>query len=530
MDVPGTFQNLPEPSRIFPEPSRTSQSDSVIVVLHNPLIAGKLGIPDGNILWNLPEPSQNLPRTILERLRHRRAPQPPHRWEIGMDRTSLEPSRTFRNHPSSIPGTFQNLQEPSQNLPRAIPSSSCSATPSSLGGRDGRPWNLPEPSGTTPDPSLEPSRTFPEPSRTIPKRLRHRRAPQPPHRWEIGMDVPGTFQNLPRTFRNHPRATPSSSCSAIPSSLGSRDGRPWNLPEPSGTTPEPSRTIPERLRHRRAPQPPHRWEVEMDILGTFQNRQEPPQLHPWNLPEPSRTFPEPSRTIPEQLRHRRAPQPPHRWEVGMDVPGTFQNLQEPSQNHPWNLPEPPQNLPEPSRTIPERLRHRRAPQPPHRWEVGMDIPGTFQNLPEPSGTTPDPSLEPSRTTPEPSRTIPERLRHRRAPQPAHRWEIEMDIHGTFQNLPRSLRTFQNHPRATPSSSCSATPSSLGSRDGHPWNLPEPSRTFRNHPRSIPGTFQNLPEPPQIHPWNLPEPSQNLPEPSQSDSVIVVLRNPLIAGK
>ncbi|XP_059693466.1 small nuclear ribonucleoprotein Sm D2 isoform X17 [Haemorhous mexicanus] len=285
MDVPGTFQNLPEPSRIFPEPSRTSQSDSVIVVLHNPLIAGKLGIPDGNILWNLPEPSQNLPRTILERLRHRRAPQPPHRWEIGMDRTSLEPSRTFRNHPSSIPGTFQNLQEPSQNLPRAIPSSSCSATPSSLGGRDGRPWNLPEPSGTTPDPSLEPSRTFPEPSRTIPKRLRHRRAPQPPHRWEIGMDVPGTFQNLPRTFRNHPRATPSSSCSAIPSSLGSRDGRPWNLPEPSGTTPEPSRTIPERLRHRRAPQPPHRWEVEMDILGTFQN-----------LPEPSLNLPEPSQS------------------------------------------------------------------------------------------------------------------------------------------------------------------------------------------------------------------------------------------
>ncbi|XP_059693463.1 small nuclear ribonucleoprotein Sm D2 isoform X15 [Haemorhous mexicanus] len=299
MDVPGTFQNLPEPSRIFPEPSRTSQSDSVIVVLHNPLIAGKLGIPDGNILWNLPEPSQNLPRTILERLRHRRAPQPPHRWEIGMDRTSLEPSRTFRNHPSSIPGTFQNLQEPSQNLPRAIPSSSCSATPSSLGGRDGRPWNLPEPSGTTPDPSLEPSRTFPEPSRTIPKRLRHRRAPQPPHRWEIGMDVPGTFQNLPRTFQNHPRATPSSSCSATPSSLGSRDGHPWNLPEPSGTTPapslepsrtfpdpsEPSRTIPERLRHRRAPQPPHRWEVEMDIPGTFQNLPEPPQ----NLPEPSQS-------------------------------------------------------------------------------------------------------------------------------------------------------------------------------------------------------------------------------------------------
>ncbi|XP_059693471.1 small nuclear ribonucleoprotein Sm D2 isoform X20 [Haemorhous mexicanus] len=140
MDVPGTFQNLPEPSRIFPEPSRTSQSDSVIVVLHNPLIAGKLGIPDGNILWNLPEPSQNLPRTILERLRHRRAPQPPHRWEIGMDRTSLEPSRTFRNHPSSIPGTFQNLQEPPQI----------------------HPWNLPEPSQNLP----EPSQNLPEPSQS----------------------------------------------------------------------------------------------------------------------------------------------------------------------------------------------------------------------------------------------------------------------------------------------------------------------------------------------------------------------------
>ncbi|XP_064593959.1 proteoglycan 4-like [Zonotrichia leucophrys gambelii] len=294
MDISRTFWNLHRSSRTFPDPpepsqilqnlpratrsswcsatpsslGKPSQSDSVIVVLRNPLIAGK----SLRTFTDPPEPSQilqNLPRATRSSWCSA-TPSSPGNREFLMETSS----GTFWNLPRSL-RTFRTIADPSrtfaeppepsqilQNLPRATRSSWSSTTPSLLGSRDGHPWNLLEPSRTFPDPP-EPSQIPLEPSGTLPD----------PH---------GTFRNLPRSIPAQP-----------PHRQQVRDDL-WNLPEPSGTFPDPH--------------------------GIFQNHH---RSH-WNFPEPSRTFPRSPWILPEPSRT--FPDPPEPSQIPLELSGTFQNL------------------------------------------------------------------------------------------------------------------------------------------------------------------------------------------------------------
>ncbi|XP_054374305.1 uncharacterized protein LOC118701177 isoform X16 [Molothrus ater] len=269
MGISGTFRNLPEPSQLpqnLPRAAPSSWGSATPPWLGNREF----------LMGTSPGTFQNLPRSL------RTFPDPPEPSQIPM-----EPSGTFPDppEPSQIPmepsGTFLGPSEPSQilqnhhrspwnlpelsqlpqSLPRAAPSSWCSATPSWLGNREflmgtsaGTFQNLPRSLRTFPDPP-EPSQIPMEPSGTFP-------APTEPS--QIPMEPSGTFQNPPRS--------------------------PWNLPEPSQILMEPS--------------------------GTFQN----PPRSPWNLPEPSQilqnhhrspwNLPEPSQIPPGAPKTSRSPPGP----------------------------------------------------------------------------------------------------------------------------------------------------------------------------------------------------------------------------
>ncbi|XP_054374319.1 uncharacterized protein LOC118701177 isoform X30 [Molothrus ater] len=198
----------------------------------------------------------------------------------------------------------------------------------------------------------------------------------------------------------------------------------------------------------------------------------------------------------------------------MGISGTFRNLPEPSQL--------PQNLP---RAAPSSWGSATPPWLGNREFLMGTSPGTFQNLPRSLRTFPDPP-EPSQIPMEPSGTFPDPPEPSQIPMepsgtflgPSEPSQILQNHHRSPWNLPELSQLPQSLPRAAPSSWCSATPSWLGNREflmgtsaGTFQNLPRSLRTFPDppEPSQIPmepsGTFQNPPR----SPWNLPEPSQIL---------------------
>ncbi|XP_054374297.1 uncharacterized protein LOC118701177 isoform X8 [Molothrus ater] len=218
----------------------------------------------------------------------------------------------------------------------------------------------------------------------------------------------------------------------------------------------------------------------------------------------------------------------------MGISGTFRNLPEPSQL--------PQNLP---RAAPSSWGSATPPWLGNREFLMGTSPGTFQNLPRSLRTFPDPP-EPSQIPMEPSGTFPDPPEPSQIPMepsgtflgPSEPSQILQNHHRSPWNLPELSQLPQSLPRAAPSSWCSATPSWLGNREflmgtsaGTFQNLPRSLRTFPDppEPSQIPmepsGTFPDPPEPSQIplepsrtfqnhhrSPWNLPEPSRTLPDP------------------
>ncbi|XP_054374300.1 proteoglycan 4 isoform X11 [Molothrus ater] len=203
----------------------------------------------------------------------------------------------------------------------------------------------------------------------------------------------------------------------------------------------------------------------------------------------------------------------------MGISGTFRNLPEPSQL--------PQNLP---RAAPSSWGSATPPWLGNREFLMGTSPGTFQNLPRSLRTFPDPP-EPSQIPMEPSGTFPDPPEPSQIPMepsgtflgPSEPSQILQNHHRSPWNLPELSQLPQSLPRAAPSSWCSATPSWLGNRE---FLMGTSAGTFQNLPRSLRtitdphGTFRNLPEPSQIPlepSGTLPDPHgtfRNLPEPSQ----------------
>ncbi|XP_054374324.1 uncharacterized protein LOC118701177 isoform X35 [Molothrus ater] len=211
----------------------------------------------------------------------------------------------------------------------------------------------------------------------------------------------------------------------------------------------------------------------------------------------------------------------------MGISGTFRNLPEPSQL--------PQNLP---RAAPSSWGSATPPWLGNREFLMGTSPGTFQNLPRSLRTFPDPP-EPSQIPMEPSGTFPDPPEPSQIPMepsgtflgPSEPSQILQNHHRSPWNLPELSQLPQSLPRAAPSSWCSATPSWLGNREflmgtsaGTFQNLPRSLRTFPDppEPSQIPmepsGTFPAPTEPSQIlqnhhrSPWNLLEPSRTLVDP------------------
>ncbi|XP_054374325.1 histone-lysine N-methyltransferase 2B isoform X36 [Molothrus ater] len=211
----------------------------------------------------------------------------------------------------------------------------------------------------------------------------------------------------------------------------------------------------------------------------------------------------------------------------MGISGTFRNLPEPSQL--------PQNLP---RAAPSSWGSATPPWLGNREFLMGTSPGTFQNLPRSLRTFPDPP-EPSQIPMEPSGTFPDPPEPSQIPMepsgtflgPSEPSQILQNHHRSPWNLPELSQLPQSLPRAAPSSWCSATPSWLGNREflmgtsaGTFQNLPRSLRTFPDppEPSQIPmepsGTFPAPTEPSQIlqnhhrSPWNLPELSRTIVDP------------------